>query len=362
MSKLKHSPPAGMGAPGAGPRRAGLHPCRAGLRLYGAGLHPCRAGLRLYGAAAALCLALALLLASPGFATAKTHPFSPPSAAEEYFARGNRRLDEGAYAKAAAAYRQAIRLGLDRAEGYAQLALARRFLGDYAGAERNLRTAHERDPSNPAYLNNLAVLYEHTGRWNQAEQAYRRAIELAPHLAGTHLNLGNVLRRRKKYAAAVEAYKRYLVLAADSPLFPMASYQLGQVYALLGRRDEAGKYFETAALELESAFALELPRPGSRMYYILGQALRRLGRAEEAENALRRHLELSPQSAALGYYGLACLALGTGDEAEGRRLLGLALAPSPYRRVILLEARDEPDLNGVRGREWFMKLTGETVR
>jgi len=362
MSKLKHSPPAGMGAPGAGSRRVDFRPCGTGLRLYSAGLHLYSAGFRLYDAVAALCFALVLLLASHGFATVKAPPPSPASAAEEYFARGNRHLDEGAYAKAAAAYRQAIRLGLDRAEGYAQLALACRFLGDYAGAEKNLRTAHERAPGNPAYLNNLAVLYEHTGRWNQAEEAYRRAIELAPHLAGTHLNLGNVLRRRKKYEAAAEAYKRYLLLAADSPLFHMASYRLGQVYALLGRRDEAGKYFETAALELETAFALEPPRPGSRMYYILGQALRRLGRAQKAVNALRRHLEISPQSAALGYYGLACLSLGAGDEAEGRRLLGLALAPSPYRRVILLEARDEPDLNGVRGREWFLKLTGETVR
>lgn len=348
MDSVTYLPTAAVEAALAGPLRAALHVCGGGLRFF--------------GAAGVLCFALLLLLAPGALALVKAPPTSPPPDAEAHFERGNRYLDEGAYAKAADQYRQAMRLGLDRADCHGQLALALRFLGDYAGAERNLRTAHERDPGNPAYLNNLAVLYEHTGRWNQAEETYRKVIELAPRLAGAHLNLGNVLRWNRQYKAAAEAYRRYLVLAADSPLFPMASYRLGQTYALLGREDEAQTCFQTAALELETLLPLQPPPPGSHSYYILGQALRRLNRSREAKDALLKHLDLSPQSAALGYYGLACLALGAADETEGRRLLGLALAPSPYRRVILLEASDEPDLNRVRGLGWFRELTGETKR
>jgi tetratricopeptide (TPR) repeat protein len=306
--------------------------------------------------AGALVVALALAIAPRSFAVTGQPQVPSPVEAERSFVRGNRHLDRGEYAEALAAYHEAIRLGADGAEHHAQLALAYRFVGDYAKAEESLRRALARDSKNPAYLGNLGVIYEHTGRFRLAEETYHRVLSRAPDLPGTHLNLGNVLRWRKRYEEAARSYRRFLMLVANSPLFPMASYKMGQIYGLLGHAEKSRLHFGAAAGELEAALALGPEPPESRAHYFLGQALRRLGEIEGADAAFREHLRMNPPQAALGYYGLACLAFRADDAEKGKALLPQALSPSPYRRLILLEMSDEPDLDAVRGEKWFLDL------
>ena len=52
------------------------------------------------------------------------------------------------------------------------------------------------DPTNVELLLDLGAAYETSGRWDQAEAIYRRAIAVDPRDGGLHVRLGAVLLRR----------------------------------------------------------------------------------------------------------------------------------------------------------------------
>src|SRR6185503_10506487 len=64
------------------------------------------------------------------------------------------------------------------------------------------------DPQNPNALNLLAMVHHAQGRNVQAERILQSAIAAAPHVAGFHNNLGNVLLAQRRLDAAEEAYRK----------------------------------------------------------------------------------------------------------------------------------------------------------
>ncbi len=61
--------------------------------------------------------------------------------------------------------------------------------------------------------------------FDEAEAAYRRAIDLAPHLAGSHFNLGNLLRQRE--SAPTRARSR-----GRDPIYHSCPFLGNQLYSL----------------------------------------------------------------------------------------------------------------------------------
>lgn len=82
-------------------------------------------------------------------------------------------------------------------------------------AEQALRAALERNSDNAPVFNQLGILYRKLGRFDEADQAYQRALQIDPNYAIAYLNLGVLcdlyLQQPQR---ALEAYQRYLVLAA----------------------------------------------------------------------------------------------------------------------------------------------------
>jgi len=85
--------------------------------------------------------------------------------------------------------------------------------GELDRAEQLLTAALEEDPSLPQLSKNLGDLFYRSGRPEEAQLAYQRAVKLAPRLGDdVYFKLGNLAFRERKTAEAAAAWKEALVL------------------------------------------------------------------------------------------------------------------------------------------------------
>ena len=181
-------------------------------------------------------------------------------------------------------------------------------------------------------------------------EQYRKAVEIAPHYAKAHLNLGIGLAATGDSDGAIQSYKAALAIdpgsapanynlatllyargelqdAADllrralesKPGFPEAHVALSNVY------DSQGE-FAAAAASLEAALR---QRPGyAGALYNYGLLLKKTGRPLEAETALRRAIGIEPDNAN-ACYELATLLHVRGALGEAEGLFRLTLERKP---------------------------------
>jgi tetratricopeptide (TPR) repeat protein len=170
--------------------------------------------------------------------------------AQQLFNRGNKLIEQGAYAEAAALYEQAVELDSSHAEA----------------------------------LNNLGSSLSQLGRFVEAEQCFREAIAAKPNFSDPHGNLG-VLLRQKSYLFDSEAsLRRALKLR---PTDNDARINLGLTLVLLGRLRDARACF---------AKALKTTPRNVLALFGMGQIAALEGRFEEAETIFRRTIEINPRT------------------------------------------------------------------
>lgn len=171
----------------------------------------------------------------------------------------------------------------------AHLNLAYALLHSEGGSEEALAAAREAVKKRPLYYsshNVLGAALSGLGRHEEAEKHLRRAIELDPSYAPAFLNLGESLRRQGRYEEALEAYLSALRINPDYPL-----PYVGMGYVLFGL-----KRYEEAVSSMKRALSLQPDLPmAPRLYSLMGQSLRKMGRHEEAQRYLRRAKELAPE-------------------------------------------------------------------
>ena len=129
---------------------------------------------------------------------------------------------------------------------------------------------------------NQGIALAAAGHLEEAEAAYRQALQLNPFYAEVHYNLGNVLARKGDADAALTEFRQTLKL---DPRHVDANYNLGVQLLSRGQNREAVPLFETA---LENA-----PRR-AEIHSNLGSALVLSGRRKAAIDHFRRALELNP--------------------------------------------------------------------
>ncbi|MEX2212845.1 MAG: ammonia-forming cytochrome c nitrite reductase subunit c552 [Phycisphaeraceae bacterium] len=152
---------------------------------------------------------------------------------------------------------------LDQAGTYLNLAVVHENLGEMAEAEQAYLDAIARDASFVPARMNLAMLYAQTNRKAEAEKQLREAVKLWPQSPQPHYSLG-------------------LLLGEDPAKLAEAAASLG-----------------TAA---------KLAKTDARMFYNYGLVLQHLRRTAEAEEALVKANELSPDNpdlmqALIAFYG-----------------------------------------------------------
>ena len=110
-------------------------------------------------------------------------------------ARGSRELSEGAPGDALNSFDAALDLSPDLLDGWRGRAAARRSLGDYAGAVRDLQELLRRDPDSFIAFQDLSRVAEAKGDWRSALVAWQKLLELDPQTPGGQARLRDLKRR-----------------------------------------------------------------------------------------------------------------------------------------------------------------------
>ncbi|MGD0491435.1 MAG: tetratricopeptide repeat protein [Steroidobacteraceae bacterium] len=197
----------------------------------------------------------------------------------------------------------------------------------------SIQKAASAAPDNARYQFGLGQVLDALQRWDQAADAYRRALRNEPASHDAHVALGVALQRGGRLAEAAAAYRAALALKPEDPV---ALSNLGAALREMGEIDEAIRLLERAvsldrltvshAVNLgvalnqrrnfaasESTLRAVLARdPGNPdAAFNLGNALRGLGRTREAVACFRLAADSRPGYAeALNNLGNAYKELG----------------------------------------------------
>ena len=92
-------------------------------------------------------------------------------------------------------------------------------MGELAMAEQVVRAALEEDPSVPQLWKNLGDLAYRAARSDEAQEAYLKAVKLAPRLGDdVFFKLGNIAFKEMRQQEAAEAWREALALNPDHQL------------------------------------------------------------------------------------------------------------------------------------------------
>ncbi len=204
----------------------------------------------------------------------------------------------------------------------------------------------------------LGIIHGMLGDLVQAENSYRKAIEIKPDYADAHSGLGVVLNKLGQPENAATALRQATRL---KPADPEAHFYLGIVLAGLGQLDSgilslqetirlAPDYGAAHAAmgnarveqaQFEAAItsyrrALEINPGDIESIVNLGNALSELGRAEEAIAAFRHAIDRDPRFMG-AYHNLGHALLDLGRAAEAMDVYRIALRTDPDHPVILAD-------------------------
>ena len=121
------------------------------------------------------------------------------------------------------------------------------------------------------------------GKQDQAATAYRKALEIDPHLVAALINLANIHYTRDELAEAQALYERAIALESD---FFEAHFNLGNIYHDLGRWPEAQACYQEA-LRLNPFYA--------DTHFYLAVTYEKLGLSLEAAPHWRAYQQHAPK-------------------------------------------------------------------
>jgi tetratricopeptide (TPR) repeat protein len=151
----------------------------------------------------------------------------------------------------------------------------------------------ERTPSSYRVHQLSAEIFEVQGRYDEAEEEYRKAIALNPAATDLHYRLGRAILMRSHGLEALEkARGEFLAEAEVSPEDAATEFQLGQIAQVQGKTGQAMTYFRDA-LKFSPDFAEAL--------VALGKLQQQAKRYDQAIPLLRRAVALQPANEAAHY-------------------------------------------------------------
>jgi len=109
--------------------------------------------------------------------------------------RGGRELSEHAPNDALDSFDAALDLAPDLLEGWRGRAAARRVLGDYVGAVKDIGEVLKREPRSFVAFQDLSRLSESRGDWKGAYAAWQKVLEISPRTPGGQDRLRDLRRR-----------------------------------------------------------------------------------------------------------------------------------------------------------------------
>jgi tetratricopeptide (TPR) repeat protein len=265
-----------------------------------------------------------------------------PSDARNHFSLGNALYATGRKDDAIEEYRKATNADRDYTRAWYNLGAAlfdqarySEALGAYKIAldpiDRAFAKGESVDPIHARAYANLGAIYIRQQSWQQAADAYGKAVSLDPQSADAHYNLGFVAFSTNRFDAAESEYRK--ALAIDQSL-PLAYLHLGVIAWRRGDAAAAAKMLRDGLPRLQDAANRTVA------LRILGRAELKLGNVDAAAAAFRENASDSDSA----------IRLARIERRAGRldaAATALANAPSDNRAALLeraLLARDRGDL------------------
>ncbi|HVG20939.1 MAG TPA: tetratricopeptide repeat protein [Blastocatellia bacterium] len=147
------------------------------------------------------------------------------------------------------------------------------------------------------------VSYYEAGQYQQAIEAYKRAVKINPEYADANYNLGMAYSSLGQYKEAIEAYKTAIRINHD---YDAAYYNLGHAYSNLKQYDNSVKAFRQAIRKKPDYV---------EAYYGLGNAYLNSGDGEKAVHTFEEAIRLKPDNP-YAYFNLGLLYFPAGPHAE----------------------------------------------
>lgn len=253
-------------------------------------------------------------------------------------------------------FEKAIELDPRYAAAYAACSSAYGQMYQYFSREEHYRTkAQELSFKALMYDNNLPEAYTAMGlsyfiwgKFDEAAESGRKAIELNPDDFIAYWTLGRIHFSTGKAQDAVELFRRVIEL---KPRFYVAHADLRMAYEALGQMEEAAALSRKLAEELLPTYLLQSPDDSrARMFYAV--TLSQVGRREDAIREGATALEMSPGDSVMFYNG-ACLYSRLGEIRKAVDTLRQAIAGGTKNFGWM---RNDPDLGPLRDDPEFKEL------
>ncbi len=244
-----------------------------------------------------------------------TKIYTQNSDAYQHYLRGryywNRRTADG-MRMAISEFQQAVDKDPSYALGYSGLADSYMLLEEYAGARPKeslakarvyVQKALEFDPSLGEAYAALGLINHYSLQFQEAESAFKRAIELNPNYPSAHQWYSGHLRDTGRLDEFLAEIKRAHEL---DPLSGIAGVNVGIAYVLKGDVNAAVSQLNRI---------IELDRNWWAGHTWLGLIYLKVGRNEEAVPLLKKSLELNRTNRTLGFLSFALASTGKRTEA-----------------------------------------------
>jgi len=236
-----------------------------------------------------------------------------------HYERGNALRDEERFEEAAAEYRLALAAEPTSTRVNNNLGLCLVRMGRYEQAAEHYRTALDLFPDDPRSVMlycNLGYALAAQKRLDEAIVQYLRALELDPRHLTTHLNLASALAGQGKVDQAIELCHTALEI---DPKSARAHYELGQLYYNTNQLHEAITHWRKT-IEINPEYIVA--------YSSMGAAMARLGDVAGAIREYEKALAVNPDHIpARINLGFALDQQGKHDEAIQQFRKALAVAP-----------------------------------
>lgn len=213
-------------------------------------------------------------LASEAFGESETNESTPSPEADRQY-----ELARDLAAKSRLAFERFVDLAPDSWQTAVFLGDVNRQHGDLVSALAHYKKAAGMQPDNPAPLLGMGTVYWEMGDFPRATSCLQETLRLNRRAMQATFELANIAVRLHSDAEAIPLLKQYLTAQPDALA---ARADLGRAYSHLGKYPEA---------VIELTKAAEADERGD-IHYQLSIALRKLGRTQEADAALRQSAEI----------------------------------------------------------------------
>jgi Flp pilus assembly protein TadD/TolB-like protein len=202
----------------------------------------------------------------------------------------------GQVAEADRAFREVLRDTPDRHGAHMIYGVFCFDQGRYADAVTHFRRATELAPTLSHTWSNLGAAQQALGRHDEAEAAFRRSLAIQPTAQGW-TNLGVLQFSRGRYAESVPSFRSAVDLAPGDPVMWA---NLGDALRWApGQREKSLDAYGRAIAAARAS--LETNANDAYTWSLLATCLAKSGRLSEAQNEIRRALELDPTNRSILY-------------------------------------------------------------